>query len=388
MNFKTVKLSDIIEIIGGGTPKTSRVDYWNGDIPWLSVKDFNNDNRYVYSTEKSITQAGLENSSTKLLRKDDIIISARGTVGEISMIPFPMAFNQSCYGIRGKNCVDKSYLYYLLKYNIYKLKKLTHGSVFDTITRSTFEQIEINLPALETQKKIGYMLGLLDDKIELNNKINKNLEEQAKIIFRNYTTKNISSQLVSVADVFLTANTGADAIKKAPIVEHNTGIRCIRVGDLSNKRSFFNWGYTEVTDNVFNQYQLHKNDIVITRTASIGLNTIISDDLQAVYNNGLIRLTVNENIILPLFLYRQFQTDNFSKYIACIEHETSVRPNMKINYLLKYKFSLPSIKEQKSLINLLEPMINKQNALIIENERLSALRDALLPELLSGRLNI
>ncbi|MCM1474075.1 MAG: restriction endonuclease subunit S [Muribaculaceae bacterium] len=172
--------------MGGGTPKTSCAEYWNGDIPWLSVKDFNNDNRYVYSTEKTITQSGLEHSSTKLLQKDDIIISARGTVGEMAMIPFPMAFNQSCYGIRGKEYVDKSFLYYLLKNSIYKLKALTHGSVFDTITKNTFAEIDINLPDLETQKKTGYLLGLLDNKIELNNRINKNLEEQAQAIFKSW----------------------------------------------------------------------------------------------------------------------------------------------------------------------------------------------------------
>jgi len=96
------KLSDVINLIGGGTPKTSVAKYWGGNIPWLSVKDFNNDSRYVYTTEKTITEDGLKNSSTRLLDVDDIIISARGTVGELAMIPFPMAFNQSCYGIRGK----------------------------------------------------------------------------------------------------------------------------------------------------------------------------------------------------------------------------------------------------------------------------------------------
>ena len=75
------KLSEIMDLIGGGTPKTSNPDYWNGDIPWLSVKDFGNDNRYVYETEKHITQLCLMNSSTKLLDKGDIIISARGTGG-------------------------------------------------------------------------------------------------------------------------------------------------------------------------------------------------------------------------------------------------------------------------------------------------------------------
>lgn len=96
------KLSEIMDLIGGGTPKTTKPEYWDGDIPWLSVKDFNNDFRFVYETEKHITELGLNNSSTKLLQAGDIIISARGTVGEIATIPFPMAFNQSCYDVMRK----------------------------------------------------------------------------------------------------------------------------------------------------------------------------------------------------------------------------------------------------------------------------------------------
>lgn len=170
------KLSEIMDIIGGGTPKTSKSEYWNGDIPWLSVKDFNNDYRYVYKTEKTITQAGLENSSTKLLKRNDSIISARGTVGEMAMIPFPMAFNQSCYGLRAKEEItDPIYLYYLIKYNVFVLKKNSHGSVFDTITRDTFDSIEVELPTLEKQKRVASILKDIDDNIELNNEINKNL---------------------------------------------------------------------------------------------------------------------------------------------------------------------------------------------------------------------
>ena len=95
--WKTYRYTEIADLIGGGTPKTSEPLYWDGDIPWLSVKDFVGDSKYVFSTEKHITKLGLENSSTKLLQKDDIIISARGTVGEMAMIPFPMSFNQSCF---------------------------------------------------------------------------------------------------------------------------------------------------------------------------------------------------------------------------------------------------------------------------------------------------
>lgn len=175
MHMRRCFLSDLIYLIGGGTPKTTEPEYWNGDIPWLSVKDFNNVNRYVYSTEKSITEKGLNNSSTKMLEKNDIIISARGTVGEIAMLSCPMAFNQSCYGIKGKEGINQTFLYYLIKNYINKLKMLTHGSVFDTITMSTFANIEVLVPDIDSQEKISTLLAQIDDKIEINNKINNNL---------------------------------------------------------------------------------------------------------------------------------------------------------------------------------------------------------------------
>ncbi|MBR5645905.1 MAG: restriction endonuclease subunit S [Treponema sp.] len=184
--WKEYKLSGIMDLIGGGTPKTSNPDFWDGDIPWISVKDFNGERRYVGETEKKITQAGLENSSTKILSKGDIIISARGTVGELAIIPSDMAFNQSCYGLRAKDFVDSTFLYYLLKQSVNILKHNTHGSVFDTITRDTFDSIDVSLPPLPTQQKIAAILSSLDDKIELNNKINENLEQQAQALFKSW----------------------------------------------------------------------------------------------------------------------------------------------------------------------------------------------------------
>ena len=168
--WKKYVLSDIVEIIGGGTPKTSNPEYWNGDIPWLSVTDFSGDSRYVYDTEKKITQDGLENSSTKLLLKDDIIISARGTVGELAQLSSPMAFNQSCFGIRAiPDKLNQSYLYYLLRTVIEELRQNSHGSIFSTITRKTFDIIEVIIPPHEEQERIVGILGSLDDKIEANN---------------------------------------------------------------------------------------------------------------------------------------------------------------------------------------------------------------------------
>ena len=225
------KLSEIMELIGGGTPKTSVEEYWNGNIPWLSVKDFNNEYRYVYDTEKKITQKGLENSSTKLLVEGDIIISARGTVGELAMIPYEMAFNQSCYGIRAKkDVVDNVFLYYLLKQNIYVLKKNTHGSVFDTITRETFDSIEVELPSLDVQRKIANILSDYDDKIELNNKINNNLQQQVQTVFAEWLQSNSDDATeISLGDVCLKVTDGSHF---SPKDEPSSAIPMLSVKDM------------------------------------------------------------------------------------------------------------------------------------------------------------
>lgn len=179
-------LTEIMDIIGGGTPKTTVEEYWNGDINWISVKDFNGDGKHIFDTEKTITELGLKKSSTKLLQPKDIIISARGTVGELGVIKKPMAFNQSCYGLRAKEGYDADYLYYLLKNCIKVLQNNTHGSVFSTITKDTFNQISVNIPPLQEQKAIANILSSLDEKIELNNQMNKTLEEMSQALFKRW----------------------------------------------------------------------------------------------------------------------------------------------------------------------------------------------------------
>ena len=185
--WKQYRLSDVIDLIGGGTPKRSHPEYWGGEIPWLSVKDFNNDYRHVFEAEETITKEGLENSSTKLLRPGQLIISARGTVGALAQLVKPMAFNQSCYGITAKNHnVTNDFLYYLLKFTVANLRQITHGAVFDTITRETFNYVTVALPPLPEQRAIAHILGSLDDKIELNRQMNRTLEKMAQAIFKSW----------------------------------------------------------------------------------------------------------------------------------------------------------------------------------------------------------
>ena len=178
------KLSDVVTIISGGTPKTSVKEYWDGDIDWLAVADFNTSNRYVSTASKKITELGLNNSNTKMLEKGDLIISARGTVGAIAQLTKPMAFNQSCFGLRGKkNKLETDYLYYWLKNYVDILLNKSQGSVFNTINLSTFDDIKIDLPNIENQRSISNFLTLLDNKIQINNQINQELEAMAKTLY-------------------------------------------------------------------------------------------------------------------------------------------------------------------------------------------------------------
>ena len=178
------KLSDVVTIISGGTPKTSVKEFWDGDIDWLAVADFNSSNRYVSSASKKITELGLNNSNTKMLEKGDLIISARGTVGAIAQLTKPMAFNQSCFGLRGKkNKLDTDYLYYWLKNYVDVLLNKSQGSIFNTINLSTFDDIKIELPSIADQSKISNFLTLLDDKFQINNQINQELEAMAKTLY-------------------------------------------------------------------------------------------------------------------------------------------------------------------------------------------------------------
>ena len=180
------KLSEILTLVGGGTPKTTNPSFWGGDIPWLSVVDFNNDNRYVHSTDKTITEDGLKHSSTKILPKGALILSARGTVGALAQLSKPMAFNQSCYGIVATEHTTNDFLYYLLKTVVSDLQSKGHGSVFNTITRDTFETIFVSLPPVDEQKRIAGVLGAFDDKIELLQKQNTTLENMAKALFKSW----------------------------------------------------------------------------------------------------------------------------------------------------------------------------------------------------------
>jgi type I restriction enzyme S subunit len=145
--------NDVVEVISGGTPKTDIAEYWDGNIPWISVKDFINEPHFVMITERFITKEGLNHSATNVLQPTDTIISARGTVGALAQIQEPMAFNQSCFGLRSKIEHGEHWLYFAMHNKIKELKQKSHGSVFDTINRKTLADLRISVPSENTLRQ-------------------------------------------------------------------------------------------------------------------------------------------------------------------------------------------------------------------------------------------
>jgi type I restriction enzyme, S subunit len=174
LGWNSTRLSGQIDILSGGTPKTTQPEYWNGRVSWISVAD-TAPGPYITRTEKTITNAGLEQSAAQLLPKETIIITARGTVGNTALTSEPMAMNQSCYGLRGRGQIGQLFLLYQVRQQLAILRANAHGSVFETITRSTFDCIEVIQPPDGLLLAYEQLARSLFDRILLNQRQNETL---------------------------------------------------------------------------------------------------------------------------------------------------------------------------------------------------------------------
>ena len=147
LGWEVCALSEKIQLLSGGTPKTSEPTYWDGDIPWYSVRDAPSEtDLWVIHTDKHVTKLGIANSAAQIFPEKTTIISARGTVGKLALTAVPMAMNQSCYGVRGIPGYGDYFTYYSLREATAQLQQRTHGTVFDTITTETFKTLDCIFP--------------------------------------------------------------------------------------------------------------------------------------------------------------------------------------------------------------------------------------------------
>ena len=366
-----------MDIFIGGTPKTTKEEYWGGSIPWLSVKDFNNDQRYVYKTERYITELGLLNSTTRLLDKDDVIISARGTVGELAMIPFPMAFNQSCYGLRVKQgIVTPSFLYYLLKYHIKTLRKNTHGSVFDTITRDTFSGIEVDIPGITIQQQIAGILCALDDKIELNNKINDNLQQQAETLFKAWFidfapfdgVKPDNWEAYTLGEV-TEMGAGGDKPKNTSKIKSAECPYPVYSNGLDNEGLY---GYTD-------KAKIFDESVTVSARGTIGF--VCLRHLPYVPIVRLVTLIPEESILSAKYLYLYLKQLHISG-------TGTTQQQLTVPDFRKTEILIPDDTTMMDFTKVVTPIFNIIWANEDENKQLALIRDALLPKLMSGEIDV
>ncbi|MEH8138540.1 restriction endonuclease subunit S [Gallibacterium anatis] len=182
------KLSEVADIIGGGTPSSKENAYYeNGTIAWLTPKDLSNHKEmYISKGERNITQLGLKNSSAKLLPKGAVLFSSRAPIGYVAIAKNTLSTNQGFKSLILKSGHIPEFYYYLLKNNISLFEARASGSTFKEVSGQVVKDTELKIPDTETQRNIVKILKPLDDKITLNTQTNQTLEQIAQGIFKHW----------------------------------------------------------------------------------------------------------------------------------------------------------------------------------------------------------
>jgi len=154
--WKVGSILEFAELLSGGTPSTQVAEYWNGDIKWVSAKDVGNaQGTFVLDTERKITHAGVEHSSTKILPELTTIVTARGTVGSYCILDESMAINQTNYGLKAKEKDADYFVFFSLANLVVQLRQAAYGTIFDTVTTRTFETSEVVIPPVSEIAKFN-----------------------------------------------------------------------------------------------------------------------------------------------------------------------------------------------------------------------------------------
>ena len=243
-NWKTVKLSDIGEIVGGATPPTSREEYYNGDIPWITPKDLAGyHERYITRGERNITKEGLDACSVRMMPQNTVLFSSRAPIGYVAIAKNAICTNQGFKSIIPNNNIDSLFLYYLMIYNRDKIASMGSGTTFREVSATTMRSIEVDIPDIQTQRTISNILNSLDEKIEVNQRISDNLQQQATTLFESWFVNYEPWNGIQPADwknaplgTFVEIKRGGSP---RPIQDYlsNSGLRWLKISDVTSLNS-------------------------------------------------------------------------------------------------------------------------------------------------------
>ena len=399
-------MGDVIKLSSGGTPNKSNASYWDGDIPWISAKSMYDD--YLYSSDVSITNEGLNNGS-KLAPINSILLLTRGS-GLFNRIPVclvkkEMAFNQDvkCIESSNQDIVSNLFLFYWLMGNKLEISNIleTTGIGAGKIDTERFKNITIQLPPIESQRILINFAESIMLKIELNRRINENLEAQAQALFKSWFVdfepfrdgEFVESELGMIPKGWRVGTLGevgeivggSTPSKARPDYYTNNGISWLTPKDLSvSNCKFTAKGETDITQEGYDSCStklMPKGSVLFSSRAPIGYITIAKNEICT--NQGF--KSVIPKIAGTAFLYyflKMSTKEIENKATGSTFKEAS-------GSLMK---SLPLVIAPNEIMDgfeeSVEPILNQQEILEDESSRLATLRDTLLPRLMSGELKV
>ena len=386
-NWKTCTISDLGTVIGGATPSTKKKEnYDGGTIAWITPKDLAGfSGRFISCGERNITEQGLNSCSTQLMPAHTVLFSSRAPIGYIAIAEQEVCTNQGFKSVVPNKNTDYMFLYYLLKYYKDKIENLGSGTTFKEVSGSTMRGIEVAVPnTIEEHRKIASILSALDDKIEENNKVNENLQEQAQAIFKSWfvdfepfggvmpddwkmgTLSDIciySKDKVNVAELtldtyFSTENMqpnrqGALQATTLPTIKQTTACK---KGDtlISNIRPYFKK--------------------ILYCHSDCGCSTDV--------------LCFVPNVIaLSSLLFCTLYSDKFFDYMAAGSKGTKM-PRGDKQQIMMYPICIPSAEYIEKFSSVVAPMLEKIYTNRLESHEMATIRDTLLPKLMSGEIDL
>ena len=400
METTTYKISDIGEVVGGGTPSTANSDFWGGDIPWISPKDLTGyKSVYISHGENFLTKTGLK-SGTKLLPKDTVLFSSRAPIGYVAIASNPICTNQGFKSIIcNKEIINPLFLYYYIKGNLDYIKLFGTGATFPEISGAAMRKIKVQIPSIPTQQKIASILSAYDRLIENNTRRIRLLEQMAENLYKEWFVRFRFPEHENVEMVNglpkgwktihikeLAQLKSGYAFKSEWFIEEGEAVAKIKdIGNILMDTS--NFSYVDKENCIkAKKFLLTTGDLTIALTgATIGKISIVPKHKGNIYTNqrlGKFFLGDNPMEKLP-FLYCLFTQESMVSNIVNLSNSSSAQPNISPEQIEKIK-----ILGNHDIISMYNktcnPLFSNILALYSQNQLLTRQRDLLLPRLMSA----
>ena len=376
-------LSDIADIVTGKTPSTKEVSYFGGSIHFITPGDINKGLKHVYSTERTLTESGLQAIRGSAVNANAICVSCIGNIGYVGMSTMRCATNQQINTLIVKDGFDEDFVYYLIKYLWPEFKNFEgQSTTLSILNKGQFSKIQVRVPSLALQKQIAAVLSSIDDKIELNNRINHNLEEQIQERFDSMIFSDNGLGYCQMAN-YIDVNPKRSLRKNEPA-------KCVDMSYLSTTGPFPSGWETKGYNGGM---KFLNGDTIMARITpclenrKVAYVNFLDDGEVAFGSTEYIVLHAKEGVA-SVFTYFLARNKNFVDYATKNMNGSSGRQRVSGETIGKFMIPVIDSNTLNEFSSFATPVMEVIRNNSFESRSLAATRDALLPILLSGELSI